>query len=153
MKALVLALMCCSAFAGDLPDRTATPGAINPNVTQANIKKTVCVPNFTKTIRPPASYTNKLKAQQLKSGPYKSSEALNVFEEDHLIPLVLGGNPTDPKNLWPQRWTGKNGAHRKDVLEVKLHKLTCAGRVPLKEAQQAIRTDWIKALDKYGAMR
>lgn len=37
-------------------------GIANPAVTQGNIKQTVCVKNWTKTIRPPASYTDKLKS-------------------------------------------------------------------------------------------
>jgi hypothetical protein len=35
---------------------------LNPNVKQT-IKKTICVPNWTDTVRPPTSYTNKLKVQ------------------------------------------------------------------------------------------
>src|ERR1700736_1323086 len=49
------------AIHGQLPDSTCTPGAINQNVTQANIQTTICVQGFTKTIRPPVSYTNPLK--------------------------------------------------------------------------------------------
>ena len=37
-----------------IPDPRFTPGAINPDVTQENIDSTICVPGFTKTIRPPA---------------------------------------------------------------------------------------------------
>lgn len=47
-------------FASDLPDSAITPGAINPDITQENIRQTVCVKGFTKTIRPPAYFTNKL---------------------------------------------------------------------------------------------
>src|SRR5689334_15986180 len=42
-----------------------TPGATNPHVTQANIRTTICVVHWTTTIRPPVSYTNALKRQQL----------------------------------------------------------------------------------------
>src|SRR5207249_230016 len=48
---------------GGLPDLRCTPGALNRNVKQRNIKKTICVPNWTDTVRPPTSYTNKLKIQ------------------------------------------------------------------------------------------
>jgi hypothetical protein len=48
---------------GDLPNAKMTPGALNLQVTQENIHETVCVKGFTKTIRPPANYTNKLKRQ------------------------------------------------------------------------------------------
>ena len=31
------------------------------------------------------------------------------YEEDHLIPLELGGAPRDPNNLWPEpRYGNKN---------------------------------------------
>ena len=140
----------CFAYP-DLPDATVTPGATNPDVTQSNIKQTICVPGWTATIRPPASYTTKLKRQQLSSGPYQSSSGLAAFEEDHLISLEIGGNPTDEKNLWPQVWNPSdgNGAHKKDHLENTLKRLVCAGTITLKEAQDAISSDWLSAFDKY----
>jgi hypothetical protein len=71
------------------------------------------------------------------------------YEEDHLIPLTVGGNPRDPKNLWPEPWNGPYGAHVKDKLENKLHSLVCDGMLTLEEAQKAIATDWIAAYEKY----
>src|SRR5689334_17278167 len=48
------------------PDPTRTPGATNPDITQANIGTNICNPNWsTKTIRPPVSYTNPLKTRQI----------------------------------------------------------------------------------------
>ena len=55
-------------------------GAINPAVTQENINSTICVSGWTKTIRPTAGYTNKLKLQQLKSGPYQSDQRGSRYE-------------------------------------------------------------------------
>jgi hypothetical protein len=64
------------------------------------------------------------------------------YEEDHLIPLTLGGDPKDPRNLWPQAYDAGNwGARIKDKLEVKLNKLVCAGLVPLNQAQHDIQTN------------
>src|SRR5450756_1221676 len=54
------------AWASDLTDPVLTPDAINLNVTQENIQSTVCVKGFTKTVRPPAYYTNKLKKRQMR---------------------------------------------------------------------------------------
>jgi hypothetical protein len=34
-------------------------------------------------------------------------------------------------------------------LESKLHQLVCAGKLPLKQAQDEIATDWIAAYNKY----
>jgi hypothetical protein len=101
---LLLCFACSFASAGDLPDPKATPGYLNPAVTQATIGKTICVSGYTATIRPTASYTTKLKLKQLRDGVYKSGLGAAAFEEDHLISLELGGNPTDERNLWPQHW-------------------------------------------------
>jgi hypothetical protein len=49
------------------PDSVMTPGAANPQVTQANIGDTICSRRWsTKLIRPPAGYTSKLKRRQLR---------------------------------------------------------------------------------------
>ena len=36
----------CHIINGGLPDPKCTPGAINPSVTQDNIKNTICVPGY-----------------------------------------------------------------------------------------------------------
>jgi hypothetical protein len=51
------ALMPLSVSAYDLPDPKITPGAINERVTQANIHGTIGKKGWTRTIRPPVSYT------------------------------------------------------------------------------------------------
>lgn len=149
----LLALLPLLAFALDRPDPVATPGAVNVAVTQANINATICVSGWTKTIRPAASYTNKLKAAQMAAGPYKSDGAAHDFEEDHLISLEIGGNPTDPRNLWPQHWSAPYGAHQKDQLENFLHRAVCAGTMTLADAQLAVSQDWIAAYNRYIANR
>ena len=47
-------------------DVVRTPGVLNPDVTQETINATICVHGWTKTIRPPTSYTNELKRKQLR---------------------------------------------------------------------------------------
>jgi hypothetical protein len=66
------------------------------------------------------------------------------YEEDHLISLELGGNPTDPRNLWPEAYGPKPGAREKDVMENYLRRRVCEGTMPLSEAQQAIAADWYR---------
>jgi len=39
------------------------------------------------------------------------------YEEDHLVPLEVGGNPHDPRNLWPEPLHGPWNARMKDRLE------------------------------------
>jgi hypothetical protein len=121
-------------------DHALTPGALNSAVTQENIASTICRSGYTKTIRPPVRYTNALKAKQLRG-----MGSPHDYEEDHLVPLELGGHPSDPKNLWPEHWNGAFGAHTKDVLENKLHRLVCDHRITLKTAQEAIAQNWIVA--------
>ena len=128
---------------GNLPDPHLTPGVVNPAVTQANIHSTICVPGYSKSIRPPNSYTRQLKLKQLSGGPYRSNLGPQAFEEDHLISLELGGHPTDPRNLWPQHWSTPLGAREKDRLENYLHTQVCSGHMTLKAAQTAISSNWI----------
>jgi len=140
------------------PDPTLTPGVTNPDITQANVRQTICNPQWsTRSIRPSVTYTNTLKASQLAAVRY-IDKAPSHYEEDHFISLELGGNPTDEKNLWPEPWgTPANpltsrgpfppdvvGAKAKDAVENALHKEVCAGTLTLKEAQNIISTDWFK---------
>jgi hypothetical protein len=147
---LVMTTAAQAATVIGLPDYHRTPGAIDPSVTQVNIGSTVCVVGYTKTVRPPTSYTNKLKYEQLRSG-YAVNGDLDMrnYEEDHLIPLALGGSPRDPLNLFPQYYGGPYGARLKDRLELKMHLLLCAGSVSLKAAQSAFKKDWRIAYRKY----
>ena len=132
------------------PDPTRTPGAINPHITQENIRETICNPRWsTKSIRPEASYTHRLKIEQISEYGYSNSR-LRDYEEDHFIPLELGGNPTDPKNLWPEPFDTSipdGGAHAKDRVENYLHAEVCAGTLTLEQAQREISQDWYRVYE------
>jgi len=133
----------------DLPNPVWQPGADNPNVTQDNIQSTICVSGYTSKIRPPVSYTDNLKVQQIMQYRYADTNPAD-YEEDHLIPLEVGGDPTNPKNLWPEpRYTAPYNASTKDTLENTLHKMVCEGQLPLDTARQAIATDWVAAYRQY----
>ncbi|SRR5258706_8007395 len=132
-----------------LPNPAWQPGAYNPDVTQDTIQTTICVSGYSKSIRPPASYTDALKVQQIAQYGYSDTNTAD-YEEDHLIALEDGGNPTDPKNLWPQpRHTTPWSASQKDTLENTLHHLVCSSQLPLDEARQALAIDWVAAYQKY----
>ena len=137
-----------SAFAADLPDPRMTPGATDPAVTQANIHKTVCVKGYTKTVRPPAHRTNKIKKRQIRAYGYADADPKH-YEEDHLIALSIGGHPTDERNLWPQPRKSEWGAAKKDQLEFVLYRMVCAGEIPLGEAQREMAGDWIAAWKRH----
>jgi hypothetical protein len=138
--------------ARSLPDPELTPGAINPAVTEATVDTTICVRGWTRTVRPPAGYTEELKRRQIREYGY-SDRRLRSYEEDHLIPLDLGGSPDDPRNLWPEPRQAADGwnADRKDELEAVLVRLVCDRKVPLREAQRAIAENWIAAYRRFVA--
>ena len=125
------------------PNLTSPPGAFNPLVTQASINRTICVPGWTKTVRPPVKYTHGLKLTQMAERhlPGKPSD----YEEDHFVPLELGGNPDSPNNLWPQPI---NQARVKDTLENALNRAVCGGRLTLRDAQQCIIRSWVACAHK-----
>lgn len=167
------------------PDPARTPGAANPEVTQRNIKDTICNRHWsTRLIRPPAAYTSKLKRKQLReygdTVHQTRAELINpntgkvditrcvahsdnpaCYEEDHLIPLEDGGDPRDPRNLWPEPYNTHvggviMGAHQKDVVEGFIHDEICldvphskttsyipaTASVRLKRGQEILAGDW-----------
>lgn len=115
----------------------APPGALNPGVTQANIRITVCVPGWTKTVRPPVAFTDAIKRRRMAAGhlPGRAED----YELDHWIPLELGGAPRDERNLVMQDWSM---ARLKDAEETRLHRLVCEGRMTLDQARGTIRR-WV----------
>lgn len=121
-----------------LPDRTCTPGAVDPAVTPATITTTICVSGWTATVRPPSSITGYWKALSEVEYGYVLGF---TGEFDHLVPLELGG-ANSTSNLWPESGTIPNA---KDKVENRLHAAVCAGRMTLRRAQAEIATDWTTA--------
>ncbi|HUD09949.1 MAG TPA: hypothetical protein VMR77_04080 [Patescibacteria group bacterium] len=121
-----------------LPDPNCTPGEIDLTVTQDNIFTTICHAGYTQTVRPPVSYTNALKKQQIVDYGYQDVN-MKDYEEDHFISLELGGSPAGPKNLWPEPHPSFN---EKDTVENYLHSQVCSGNLTLTQAQQEISKNW-----------
>ena len=111
-------------------DARRTPGVLNPDVTQATIRATICVHGWTRTIRPPTSYTNALKERQMRE--YGVGGSPSEYQEDHLISLELGGHPIDPRNLWPEPYPRASSV---DSIENELNAKVCAGDLSLDAAQ------------------
>ena len=139
----------CSQDYLPLPDPTCQPGDYNPDVTQSTIDSTICVSGWTATVRPPASYTNALKVKQIAEYGYSDTSTAD-YEEDHLVPLELGGAPRSEQNLWPEPRYGSETAASKDSVENKLKKAVCNGTVSLDDARSAIASDWTTALSSLG---
>lgn len=110
---------------------TLTPGVLNPLVSQSTIGATICRRGWTRTIRPPVSYTNDLKRNGLQA--YRLRGSPSRYQEDHLISLELGGHPTDPRNLWPEPYPRASAVDRQ---ENELNARVCRGRMSLAEAQR-----------------
>ena len=89
------------------------------------------------------------------------SDNMACYEEDHLIPLEDGGDPTDPRNLWPEPYNTQvggtiMGAHQKDVVEGFIHDEICFGipdskknsyipattSITLRRGQEILAGDW-----------
>jgi hypothetical protein len=127
-----------------LPDAGCTPGAIDPAVTQANLRRTICRAGYSASVRPPESVTAHEKRASLAA--YGDRGALHDYEYDHLVSLELGGARNDPRNLWPEPGASPN---RKDVLENRLHRRVCDHQMTLAAAQIAIARDWVTAYRRY----
>jgi hypothetical protein len=129
-----------------LPDPVCTPGATNPAVTDATLASTICLAGWTATVRPDQSLADSLKQQQIREYGYSDTNRAN-YEEDHLIPLELGGAPADPKNLWPEAGGIPNP---KDGVENALKQAVCDHRVDLAAAQRTIAQNWVTARSVLG---
>jgi hypothetical protein len=81
----------------------------------------------------PASYTSSLKLRQMRL--YHESGPPSAYEEDHLIPLELGGAPRDPRNLWPEP---RPRANTVDQIENALHRQVCKRLITLAAARRQI---------------
>jgi hypothetical protein len=129
---------------GQLPDPRCTPGSIDPHVTQADIRSTICKKGWTRTVRPPEYQTERFK-YHVAYPAYRTPQSERT-ELDHLVPLELGGS-NDATNLWPERPPTPNP---KDKVEDALNAAVCQGRVSLTAAQDAIAADWLTAQKKLG---
>jgi hypothetical protein len=127
-----------------LPDSKLTPGAIR--TTDAH---EICSASFrTKKYRVATQATKKEVCAEygVKDCPKK-----NAMELDDLVSLELGGENVKA-NLWVQF---APEYHWKDLLENRLHALVCMQKTlaqqnaDLVQAQEEIRTDWVKAYEKY----
>jgi len=129
------------------PDPVRTPGAPNPDITQANIAENICKKGWsTSSIRPSTKVTSPIKTQTMTAYGFTDSTA--HYELDHLISLQDGGCPDCVENLWPEaygdtahpmdqseraKWNKNNGnsseilpgALEKDKVEDHIHDEIC----------------------------
>ena len=132
---------------GDFPDSSLTPGAVVTNDVAV-----ICRQGYATSVRPEGALWKRLKEEayeryRLPRGHRSRTDGNGVphpaYEVDHLVPLELGGSPTDIRNIWPQ---SIEAAEQKDRVENELHDLVCDGRMSLTQAQSAIARNWETAV-------
>lgn len=133
-----------------IPDPTCTPGAYNPSLTLAILKR----PAFgTKCVRDKAS-TPTAKAGTYDwygiTHPANNTGATQMCELDHLVSLEIGGADT-LDNIWPQ--CGPDAVtlkerffKQKDLVENFLAAQIRAGKMKLRDVQKGIGEDWTQYL-------
>lgn len=119
------------------------PGHVDPHVTQANLQSTICKHGYTKTVRPASKFTTTLKIKQLAELGLKGKPS--DYEEDHRLPLEVGGAPMDPMNLWPELWPE---ARKKDKLENAIKRDVCSGKITLLRGQAIFLGDFWKEYER-----
>ena len=120
---------------GPLPDPECTPGAVFHEATL----ETICVSGYSKTVR---KVSDSLKKKVYESYGIPYPQPRGSYEADHLIPLAIGGN-NDIANLFPESGEPRPGFREKDVVEVYLRDVVCAGQIGLAAAQFQVARDWL----------
>ena len=150
---------------GTWPDRTMTPGAADPQLTDESI----CAHDWGSGAPPEPGGGDKTYSKaarhtssELKDEVFAEYGLVNPhdngqsYEVDHLIPLALGGLDVR-ENLWPEGRKGDGlNAWAKDRLEYRLYRLVCdpppgVPRVTLHDAQAAFTPDWVAGYHQYCA--
>jgi hypothetical protein len=122
-----------------LPSSFLTPGD-SRKVT----KEQICTPGYLASIKP--TKTSMKEEAFSRYGLRDGQSKTDVL--DHLIPVELGGTDS-VENLWPEPARGDWNATQKDALEQKLVTMVCDGTLTVKQAQAAIKKNWVQAYQQY----
>jgi hypothetical protein len=90
------------------------------------------------------SYTDALKRQQIAAEGL--TQPIYAYEEDHRMPLELGGSPQDPHNLSPEYPRSPNP---KDRDEGALRAKVCSGEMTLDQARGVMASTWLAPWPNY----
>jgi hypothetical protein len=119
-----------------LPIKRLTPGA-----TRASRVEELCSTEGPEDDRAIDASTERKVFQEYRL-PISARDA---YEVDFLITPGLGG-AEDIRNLWPEPYQSTMwNARVKNQLETHLHRMVCAGQMPLSKAQAEIAANWISA--------
>ena len=138
---LLAATMMVTADNGQvgLPSSFLTPGDAK-KVT----KEQICAPGYVASIK--ATKDSMKEEAFSRYGLRDGKSSTDVL--DHLIPVELGGTDSI-ENLWPEPVKGEWNAGQKDALEQKLLGMVCEGSLTVKQAQTAIKKNWVQAYQQY----
>ena len=154
------------AGATELPPPPLTAAAIEPKIKitpkitsenyQDNFPQTICVGGYVNPTYPhpaPSSYfAGKPGKQQLCRFSYLEMSAKN-YEEIRLAPRSVGGNPSDPRSLWPKPQISAWDAAQRERPKLVTSRMVCMQEITLAEIQQAISANWIELWKKLCIVR
>ncbi len=146
--AVLFATAASGAEESYLPNNAATPGVVNHKVKAGTIKQTICRPSWVKSAQPSARTLASQKSRLVKHARYGADVAKN-FDVDHRIPIEVGGDARDPKNLWLQPLNIQWNALVKNKLETYVQTEVCAGRMKLADGQAIFQRDWVDVFRLY----
>ena len=75
------------------------------------------------------------------------------YEEIRLAPGSVGGNPNDPRSLWPKPQISAWDAAQKERRKLVTSRMVCTQEITLAEIQQAISANLIEVWKKLCIVR
>src|SRR6201987_5964246 len=144
LRAFAFLLFLAQVLLAEQPTPSLSDPKLTPGDTFDVTAQDMCVPGYAKKVRAVPAWLKRQAYAEYGITQYKTGD----YEIDHLIPLSLGGS-NSIRNLWPQSSkTSPWNSYVKDALEMKLHKLVCAGQLDFNTAQREIASNWIEAYKK-----
>lgn len=151
-----------AVWAAELPPPPLTPSAIEPEIKitpeiyQNNFPQTMCVGGYINTTYPRpihSSYFGGKPGKQLIC-KYSYMESLpKNYQEIRLVPLGVGGNPSDSRNLWSKPQISAWDAARKERSKFVTSRMVCTQEITLAEIRQAISINLIEVWKKLCIVR
>ena len=128
------------------PDPVCTPGATTTDVTDVNVKKTVCSSTYLASLKPDADAFAKASKDVLAAYGLTAKSA--AYDVQFLIPLRLGG-AFDERNMWPVEKHTSTSTQKASV-DRTLARAVCGGIGGVKTAQSLLSARWPSALKELG---
>ena len=97
-------------------------------------------------------FSGKPGKQQMCKYSYMELLSKN-YQEIRLVPPEVGGNPSDPRNLWPKPPISAWDVARKERSKFVTSRMVCTQEITLAEIQQAISANLIEVWKKLCIVR